>query len=336
MRISVPSFGTAARWAVFVGGLAFGALALAQALVISGAAVVTDLTGIVRYQIGNEPSQVATRRRALPAGAIVTTGEDASVVLAFADGQIIVLGERTRFRIVGYAYDPKELGKSGVSLNLIEGSARLVMGAIGQFDPRLIRIQVGTGTVAGVPDPAGAGRGADAGISVQGATTLLEVTQGRVALTLISGQSFQVGAGEGALVQPDGSVLRGSIPQIEAQASLSSVGKLMVSRIDELESYAFPQRNQQTIIALATPSTMQNGAPPTAVGQEAAKPAATPPADTTAQAPAPPAVDVGVQPLPPPAEPPPALNLPPLQTGSSGGGATGAGGGGLPCGASCN
>lgn len=318
------TWGGRLRWAGLILGFVIGAVALAQGVVVSGAAVVTETSGAVRFQVGDDQPQVVTRNRSIPAGAVVTTEGDASAVLTFADGQIVVLGERTRFRIVSYDFRPNDLGSSGAFLNLIEGSARLVLGDIGQHDPRLIRMQVGTGTLQGVQNEAG--RGADAGVSVEGALTLLEVSRGRVSLTLPSGQSFLVGSGQSALVQPDGSVQQGSHSQIESRVGQTDLGKLILSRLDQLDSFVFPQRGrQQTVIGLATPSATDRPSDgPTA------------PLTVASVNPALPEVDVGVDELPAPGDIGPALNLPPLQTAAAGTVATGAVGGGSPCTASCN
>lgn len=292
-----------ARWAALLLGL-FGALALAQTAVMTGAAVVTEVNGEVQVRIGNSPPRILQAGQRVPAGAIVSTGNDSNTVLAFADGQVIVLGERTLFRIVNYEYLPGEMGRSGVFLNLIEGSARLVMGTIGQFDPRLIRIQVGTGTLVGAPNPEG-GNAADAGVVVHGASTMVSVTQGRVVLTLPTGQGIVVDSGQGVYVQPSGAVQQGSVDQIIALVGQTVEGKQIVEQMDLMQSFAFSERNQQTVITLATP--------PTTPDQDAERLAA--------------AVD---------ALPPPGAILPPLATSTPTTAPTGGGGGGTPCGASCN
>ena len=241
------------RWALLLLGLVFGALALAQNVVMTGAAVVTEVNGSVQVRIGNNPPVPMVAGNRLPAGAIVSTGSDANGVLTFADGQIVVLGERTLFRIVNYDYDPKEMARSGVFLNLIEGSARLVMGTIGQFDPTLIRIQVGTGTLIGSANPEGGGA-TDAGVVVQGAATIVTVTQGRVVLTLPTGQGIMVGSGQGVFVQANGTVQQGSLDQIATLVGLTADGKQVLEQLDLMQSFVFPLSNQQTIITLATPA----------------------------------------------------------------------------------
>ena len=293
-----------ARWAVLLLGLVFGVLAPAQTVVVSGAAVVTEVNGTVQVRIGNEPQRPLRSGQKVPVGAIVTTGSDATAVLAFADGQIVVLGERTVFRIVNYEFQPKEMAQSGVFLNLIEGSARLVMGAIGQFDPRLIRIQVGTGTLVGAVNPDG-GNAADAGVVVQGASTMVTVTQGRVVLTLPTGRGIMVASGQGVFVQPNGTVQQGNVDQLSTLVSQTPDGKQVVDQMDTMQSFAFPERNQQTVITFAT--LLPTPDPGNAL------------------------VAAAVEALPPPGD-----ILPLLATTTPSTAPTGGGGGGTPCGASCN
>ena len=294
------------RWALLVLGLIFGALALAQNVVMTGTAVVTEVNGTVQVRIGNNPPVPLVAGNRLSAGAIVSTGSDANCVLTFADGQVVVLGERTLFRIVNYDYEPQEMTRSGVFLNLIEGSARLVMGNIGQFDPTLIRIQVGTGTLVGAANPEGGGA-TDAGVVVQGAATIVTVTQGSVTLTLPTGQGITVNSGQGVFVQANGTVQQGTLDQIATQIGQTVDGKQVLEQMDLIQSFVFPQSNQQTIITLATSGTSgTSGTPGT---------------------PAAPAL---------PDDPTFSLEPPPLAGTSPTTASTGGGGGGTPCAASCS
>ncbi|MDH4261238.1 MAG: hypothetical protein OEW16_13175, partial [Gammaproteobacteria bacterium] len=201
-------------------------------------------------------------------------------------------------------------------------SLRRVMGSIGEFDPKLIRIQVGTGTLVGAANPEG-GNAADAGVVVQGAATVVTVTQGRVSLTLPTGQGITLASGEGAFVQANGAVRQGSAEQISTQLRLAPEGMQIMEQLDYMQTYVFPQRNQHTVITLATPGSVESTttsastpAAPDSTTTTADASAATLPQDATSS------VD--------------SLDLPPLATTTTITAATGAGGGGTPCSASCN
>ena len=346
------------KWGGRAFGLLFGLLSGLVCALPAGAQsgvgtgiIATEATGKVQMQVGTTAPRPLQSGRPVEVDTVITTGPDATVALVFADGQIVALGENTRFRITAYRYTPQDPDKSGVMLNLIEGSARLVMGAIGQHDPRLVRIQVGMSTMAGAPDSGG--RAADAGVTVQGALTLLEVSQGRVSLTVPSGQTVLVGSGEGAFVGADGTLIQGGMASLQSRVGQTAGGKELVGALDTMQSFAFPQRQQQTVITLVTPSTeATSGNGPAAggpagssagatgagtSGASGATPGTTASAGDTPAAAAPlPVVDVGVNELPPTADIGPQLNLPPLASAATGTLTTGAAGGGSPCTASCN
>lgn len=283
-----PGVTQSARAAVLLLGLVFGGLALAQSAGRSGAAIVSEVNGPVKVQIGNGEPRLLRAGQRIPVGATVIVGPGANAVLSFPDGQIVVLGDNTALRIVDYRFDPKDMKLSRVSLNLIEGSARLVMGAIGQYDPSLMRIQVGVGTVAGAPGQ-GAGNAGAAGVQLEGATTMVAVTQGQVMVRLPDGQGVLLGSGDGAFVERNGAVQQGSMDEISSWMGQTADSKQVIERLENMQSFEFARRNQPTVITLVTPTI-----------------------------------------------PPGYLDLPPLATFTPITTATGAGGGGPPCGASCN
>ena len=89
------------------------------------------------------------------------------------------------------------------------------------------------------------------------------------------------------------------------QVGLIADGKQIVEQIDAMQSFAFPQSKQLTVITLATPEAVR----------------------TSEQS----IVAAAVEELPPLGEVLPSLATSPPTTAPSG-----AGGGGTPCGASCN
>jgi len=268
-------------------GLIFGALVLAQSGSDTGVAVVTEVNGTVLVQVGNGAPRLLRAGQRIPSGATILTGADANVVLTFDDGQIVVLGERTTFRIANYRFEPKDMNLSRDDLNLVSGSARIVMGAIGQRDPRLVHIQVGIGTTLRAADQDG-GNIAAAGIMVKDSATMITVTQGQLVLWPSSGKGILLASGNGMYVDPNGKFLQGGIEQIFSQVGQTTDGKQIVEWLDAMQSFEFSQRNRRTVITLAAPGTFD------------------------------------IPDLPPPA------------TGTTVTAATGAGGGGTPCGASCN
>lgn len=234
--------------ALLLAGLMSGTAAFAQAPANSGI-VVTDSSGTVRYRIGDSEPRPLLKGQAVPLGARITTGADSHVVLTFADGQVVAIGAQSRLLIREFVYLPSDLGKSRVLLNLTDGSVFMVMGAIGQRDPSLVQIQVGLKNIAQAPARA---RGNDAGVIVLGIGTLVQVTQGRVSLLVVSSdQSYPLGAGTRALVQADGAVRLGSPAQVDAEAGRTSDGKIMLGRMEVLVRYL--PSGRQIAFSISTP-----------------------------------------------------------------------------------
>lgn len=295
----------AARWAGLLIGLIFGALSLAQvpAPANSAGVVVADVTGTVRYRIGDSEPQAVVKGQTIPIGARIATSAKSTVVLTFPDGQIVAMGTASRLILREFNYLPNAIAQSKVTLNLTDGSMQIVMGAIGQQDPGLIQIQVGTKTTAQTPHVP---RGGDLGLVMLGSATLVQVNQGKVALN-VAGQSYGMATGQGAIVQADGTVQLGGIPQLEAQPGRTSDDKEMFAHFRETQQLKFPHSPRQTMITLSAPPYDEKRDP-----------------DLVAAA-------AALDALPPTAgiEPSPAnstFTTPP----------TGGGGGGTPCAASCN
>jgi len=234
---------------VLLAGLVAGTAAFAQAPANAGI-VVTESSGTVRYRIGDSEPRLLAKGQAVPLGARIVTGTDSHVVLSFPDGQVVVLGPQSRLLIREFVYLPTDLAKSRVLLNLTDGSIYMVMGAIGQRDPALIQIQVGTKITAQSPRRA---RGNDAGVIVLGTATLVQVAQGRVSLLVASSdQSYSLIAGTRAVVQADGTVRMGPPSQVDEQAGRDADGRFMLGRMEILRRY-LPPAGRQIAFFLTTP-----------------------------------------------------------------------------------
>lgn len=231
-------------------GLAAGATALAQTTISTDAAILTESKGQVRMQVGDAAPQPLLKGRPLLAHGILETGPESNAVIVFPDGMVLALGPNSRFSVNKYDYDPATASKNAVSLNLIEGAARVVMGAIGEQDPALVRLQVGTSTLAGAGSGDANASPTDAAVSVQGTVSLMSVSIGQASFTLASGETFQVASGDAVFVQANGSVLRGSAAEIQAQAGKTAAGRQLVSSLGEMTALVLPEG--RTVVTLST------------------------------------------------------------------------------------
>jgi FecR protein len=307
------------RFVLFLFGLAFGLSALAQrstTVAIAGA-VITEWHGSVRIQVATAPPQPFQPGKPLPPGTTVDTGPDSSAVLVYPDGTICILGGNSTFRIASYAYDPRNPSKNEMSLNLISGSLRCVMGEIAQSNPEAVRVQVGVVTV-GV-DATNAPR-TDASAVVQGGSVAVTVQEGRVVVYLPSGQPQQLSAGQGMYLGEDGALRRGTTAQLMQLLGQLAQGLELQKQFSDLQGYS--QKIVQTIVTVATVTSAlkddsllaQATAEKTAAAEILKQLESLPPTGSTSEPPPPPAPTFGVAGTP----------------------ATGGGGGGTPCAASCN
>ena len=228
-------------------GLTSGLPSLAQNTVPAAVAVVAESSGTVTVQIGDGPPQPFKPGQPLQLGMIISIGPASSAVLVFPDGQVCALGEGSVFRIISYVFDPRDSSKNQVSLNLIDGSMRIVMGEIGQTNPSAVRVQIGTATLGVVPSQSAT---TDASVVVQGGPVAVVVQEGRVEVRLPTGQPQEISAGQGMYMGLDGSVRRGAIGQIIQQLSQSPQGADAEKQLAVLQG--FSQKLAQTVITLAT------------------------------------------------------------------------------------
>ncbi len=277
-------------------GLAAAAGAYAQGL-LRGGALVKDLHGMLTVQTGSSPPQVHKPGTGIPVGSILRTGADSSVMLAFPDGQVCALAANSTVRLARYVYAPKEPSRNEMSLNLVSGGMRCVAGAIAQSNPGAVRMQAGVMTV-GV-DASSAPR-TDASAVVLGTSMAMTVDRGSAVVYLPSGQPQQIAAGQGLILGQDGTLIRDTAAKIVQQLDAVPQGPEMRKQFAALDGVS--QNMALTVIMLSTP-----GAAEKLLAQIEALP---PPAEASAQT-----LPDSVTAITPP---------------------TGAGGGGLPCGASCN
>lgn len=86
---------------------------------------------------------------------IFRTGINGKTILRFADGQIVVLGADTTFRVGQYRFDANNIGQSKSAVTLSKGEMRFVTGAVGNDHRDGIRIDAGISTI-GILKPGGA------------------------------------------------------------------------------------------------------------------------------------------------------------------------------------
>jgi hypothetical protein len=144
---------------------------------------------------GTATATVGTAERALKigdllsSGSVVTTGDRSNLVIKFEDGQVMMLAERSSFRIVDYRYNKQRVADSSAVFSLLRGGLRFISGVIGSTNRNNFRLTAGSATI-GI-------RGSGAVVTFNEVTqaVMLAVTSGALEMVTPQG-NVVVGAGE--------------------------------------------------------------------------------------------------------------------------------------------
>jgi hypothetical protein len=152
------------------------------------AAYVHELSGSATATVNSATRPLKTGD-ILGSGTTVSTGDKSRAVIKFEDGQIMVLAERSSFRIVEYRYVKERVRDSNAVFALLQGGLRFISGMIGSTNRNAFRLTAGTATI-GI-------RGTDGSVIFDQITqaVTLAVATGEASLTTPQGTQA-VGAGQ--------------------------------------------------------------------------------------------------------------------------------------------
>ena len=253
-------------------------LALCAGNAFAQAAYVHEMTGSATATIG-------TFQRALKVGdlvetgSVISTGEKSTAVIKFEDGQIMVLAERTSFRIVDYKYDKQRVSQSSAVFSLLQGGLRFISGVIGATNRNSFRMNVGTATI-GI-------RGTDGTVTYDSVTQAVNAAVNAGALEMATPQGTQtIGVGNFSSFTPGQSP---SVPQPTTQATAAvqqvlnglSVRGVPINTPVVVQASALAAAAQANAAQLAAQAAAQPG---NAALQTAAQDAAKQAQDSTATA----------------------------------------------------
>jgi hypothetical protein len=123
--------GGAARGGAASGGVAPSGVAPGPVnLDAKEAGYVASVANTATMQAASGKATAATVGTTFEPGTTFNTGNDARMVLKFADGQLVVLGPRSALNISQYQFDPCNIKTSQSILELIDGAIRYVSGTI--------------------------------------------------------------------------------------------------------------------------------------------------------------------------------------------------------------
>ena len=181
--------------------LALGFLALFSAASAFAACVVQSIQGDVRAGPIGKPVTAVTLDQRLASGTAVVTGPDAQVILRFDDGQRVVLGQSTHFRIIDFRYDEADPGSDRSVFGLLKGALRMVSGAIAMRNREAVALRTPQATI-GI-------RGTDFMVALVN-PAYISVLEGAVTATNAAG-TVVFGAGSIGMA-PTAAALAGAIP----------------------------------------------------------------------------------------------------------------------------
>jgi len=181
--------------------LALGFPALLSAASAFAACVVQSIQGDVRAGPIGKPVTAVTLDQRLASGTAVVTGPDAQVILRFDDGQRVVLGQRTHFRIADFRYDEADPKTDRSVFGLLKGALRMVSGGIAMRNREAVALRTPQATI-GI-------RGTDFMVALVN-PAYISVLEGAVTATNAAG-TVVFGAGRIGMV-PTSAELAGAIP----------------------------------------------------------------------------------------------------------------------------
>ena len=188
--------------------LASALLALCAGNAFAQAAYVHEMTGSATATIGTFQRALKTGDL-VESGSVISTGEKSTAVIKFEDGQVMVLAEKSSFRIVEYKYNKQRVSQSSAVFSLLQGGLRFISGVIGATNRNSFRMNAGTATI-GI-------RGTDGTVTYDSVTQAVNAAVNAGALEMATPQGTQtIGVGMFSSFTPGQSP---SVPQPTAQAT---------------------------------------------------------------------------------------------------------------------
>lgn len=111
------------------------------------AALVETASGNVRAGASAAAATAVRKDQRILPGAVVVTGPRSQAILRFDDGQAMVLGENTEFRVAAYNFVNGEPKKDQFVFELLKGALRSVSGLAGRRNPQAYTLRVPQATI---------------------------------------------------------------------------------------------------------------------------------------------------------------------------------------------
>lgn len=174
-------------------------------------------------------AQAAAMGSKVDAGSMIKTGPASRATIRFDDGQIVVLGANTEFKVREYVYSKEDPSKDNIVLDIFRGSLRAISGALGHRNPNKFALFTPTAT-AGI-------RGTDFLTTVidyigqDGVTrqqAFFSVKGGQIEVSTKAGKLL-LGKGQAVLTSPSGAIT--PVPLQSLPADLQALANMEVAGV---------------------------------------------------------------------------------------------------------
>jgi hypothetical protein len=128
------------------------ALALVAAVATSHAEAaaggyVHGMTGAATLQSADAAPRPLKVGDLVQTGDIVTAAGDGSATVKLEDGQVMLLGVASAFRVTEYRYDKAKMGESRAVFGLLKGALRFITGVLGASHKEVVKVAAGAATI---------------------------------------------------------------------------------------------------------------------------------------------------------------------------------------------
>jgi hypothetical protein len=109
--------------------------------------VVENANGDVKAGPSTKAATAVTAGQRVPPGSTVVTGAKSMVTLRFDDGQAVVLGENSEFKVTQYAFSKDQPKSDKFVFELLKGTMRSVSGLLTRRNPEAYSLRTPQATI---------------------------------------------------------------------------------------------------------------------------------------------------------------------------------------------
>jgi len=223
------------------------------------AGIVNSLSGDVFVRKPSGEELKAKPGDLIGEGSVIITRDGGEAILLFVDGQHIVLSENSRLRVDDYRFDPQNPNLDKASFGLLEGTMRIVTGAMHLANRNSLAVSAGDVRI-GVLSNEVSSFVVETHTQEEQQTSFVATIAGEVSIASLAGPSITVPTDQFVRLEANG-VITTPQPLAAAPAWLQAAGASRTTALAEGDALDLKQA--------AALAKLLGELPPTAAGQEA-------------------------------------------------------------------